>query len=91
MLELLNNKITQGLLASIAFAIIAWCIKRIIFLHDEKKIYNLIKSSNQRFRSTEAISSNLNLESARVQHVAGKSKKIIRNEKEKESWRLRDE
>ncbi|MFQ2114534.1 hypothetical protein ACK337_19550 [Aeromonas veronii] len=65
-------------------------IKERAFQVDEAKIFEFIRNSSYRykFRSTEAISSATNLTRARVEEVATNSDRIIRNGKEKETWRL---
>ena len=80
--NLLSNGFVQSLLAAIAFGLLVWLIQKIRFIFDEKKIVKFIKSSKDRFRSTEAIVSDTNMEQSRIQHVCARSKKIRRNQKE---------
>lgn len=87
-MEFLSNGIVQGVLATLIFAVLGWCYKKIQFIRDERKIFNFIAASQHTFRSTEAIAAFTNLDTSRVQHVAANSKKIRRNSKEKESWCL---
>jgi len=86
--DLLNNGIVQSVIAAIAFSLLVWLYKKGHFWWDERNIVNFIKNSKDTFRSSEAIVSSTNLEASRIQHICSKSKKIRRNTKEKESWRL---
>lgn len=86
MAEFFKNGIVQSVIAALIFALLVWAYKKVHFWWDERKIFNFIKSSSHTFRSTEAIAASTNLEAARIQHVAAKSKKLRRNSKEKESW-----
>lgn len=59
---------------------------------DGKKIYDFLLKSRTNtdfnFRSTEAISSATKIPETRVAELCSRHKKIMRNEKEKQSWQL---
>ena len=92
--DILSNDIVKGALAAMIAAVVFWLIRKILFLMDENKILEFLKQSRgetgYRFRSTEAIVSATNLEQSRVQAICGNSKKIRRNQAEKESWCVAD-
>lgn len=86
--DIASNGIFQAVAGAIIFAVLVWLYKKALFWGDEKKIYNFIKQSTNRFRSTEAISAKTHIPPSRIEVVASKSKRIRRNSKEKESWCL---
>ena len=91
--EFFGNGIVQGLLVTLIAAFVLWVINFIRLKVDESKIVNFLLKSRRdtphSFRSTNAISSDINLNEERIRKVLGKSKKVRRNQKSKESWCLR--
>jgi len=61
---------------------------------DTNKIVNFLRGSANTteyiFRTTHRISSETNLPEDKIRKLCSKSRLIIRNQKEKESWRLAD-
>jgi len=88
----INNSIVQSVLAALIIAFLYWVIGYIRRRIDENKIVIFLKKSaaetEHNFRSTHAISSATNLTESRVNKVCSRSKRIRRNQKEKESWAL---
>lgn len=68
-----------------------WLYKLLKFKVDESTILNFFKESggNNKFQSTEAISTGTHLDIARISQVCIKSKAIERNANEKELWCLK--
>ena len=90
--ELINPNIVQGVLATLVASLIIWMLAGIKAKYDQNKIISFLKKSkketNHTFRTTHAIASETNLSKERVGKLGSKSKKIKRNQKEKESWKL---
>ena len=84
--------IIQGAIGTLSvefiLGVIACGVYKYRFHRDEGKIFEFIKNSEHTFRSTEVIASELHLETRRIEHVAMRSKKIERNKKKNESWRM---
>ena len=76
---------------TVILGIKVWLYKLLKFKVDESTILNFFKESgdNNKFQSTEAISTGTHLDKARISQVCIKSKAIERNTKEKESWCLK--
>lgn len=89
---LLSNGIFQAVVAALLVAVILWFVRRYMYTRDEQKIIDFLRLSAAqagfRFRTTESIVAATHLSENRVKDVCGSSKRIARNEKEKESWRL---
>lgn len=94
MKEIFQNGIVQGVIVALIVAFIFWVIRHFKFKHDEKTLINFLGESKREtshtFRTTHAISSATNLSEERIRKVCNKSKKITRNQREKESWKLSD-
>jgi hypothetical protein len=92
--EFLNNGIVQSVLGALIVAGLFTVYRNRVFRKDENRIVEFLKQSaietGNTFRSTHAISSELDLTEERVKVVCSKSKLIKRNLKEKQSWRLFD-
>ncbi len=65
------------------------------FLRDKKvenKIIEFLEKSQKEYgyeyRTTHAISSEINISEEKIRNLCNKSKRIKRNQKEKETWRL---
>jgi hypothetical protein len=88
------NPILSGLAVAAILGFLAWLNKWRKDRRDNNKIYQyLIKSAQQtsyEFRSTEAISSDTGIPEDRVANLCSRHKKIKRNEKEKQLWKLRE-
>ncbi len=88
------KEIAAGVAIAVAIAgLFLWLIQWVKDRRDTDKIYKfLLRSSKERgwaFRTTRAISSATNIPTERVSGLCGRDKRIRRNEKEKESWRIR--
>ena len=87
-----GNGIVQGVLATLIGALLLWFISFIRLKADESKIVKFLmksqKETQHTLRSTNAISSDLNLSEDRLRKICSKSKKVRRNQKDKESWCL---
>lgn len=89
--------IVIGVSAGVAIQIINFVSKYINFYQEEKIIVDFLKESIKSpkspkgFRSTIIICNAVNLPEERVRYICSRSKKIRRNEKEKESWTLKGE
>ena len=92
MKDLINNGIVQGALAALVAAFVIWMIRAICIRMDEKKIITFLQKSaaetELHFRTTHAIASATSLPEERVSKICGRSRRIRRNQKEKESWIL---
>ena len=93
--EYVIEGIIIGVSAGVAIQIINIASKYINFYLEEKIIVDFlkesVKSSKYTFRSTIIICNAVNLPEERVRYICHRSKKIRRNEKEKESWTLKGE
>ena len=93
--EYVIEGIVIGVSAGVAIQIINFVSKYINFYHEEKIIVDFLKESIKSskypkgFRSTIIICNAVNLPEERVRYICNRSKKIRRNEKEKESWTLK--
>jgi hypothetical protein len=71
---------------------VAWLFKWFQDKRDREKIYKFLRRSVKEkgwaFRTTHAISSSTKIPEHRVSKLCRRDKRIKRNEKEKESWRL---
>ncbi len=87
-----NNGLVSTLIATTLVAIAVWIRKCWIDRRDGNKIYNFMLTSKSKtdfkFRTTEAISSDIKISESRVAELCSKHPKIKRNEKEKQSWQL---
>ena len=91
--EYVIEGIVIGVSAGVAIQIINIVSKYINFHQEEKIIVNFLKEAikeyHKGFRSTIIICNAVNLPEERVRYICNRSKKIRRNEKEKESWTLK--
>jgi hypothetical protein len=89
--DFMKNAIV-GIIVSLIVAFIIWTIQKFREKRAEEKIISFMNESAKitswKFRSTPAISSHTNISSEKIEKICSKSKKIKRNEKEKESWKL---
>ena len=87
-----NNPLVSALVAAVVLAVLGSASKLYRDHRDSTKVYDLLLKSkhetNFTFRSTEAISSDTKISEKRVAELCTKHRKIKRNEKEKQSWRL---
>lgn len=99
MIEFISNNalacgIVGGVVAGILVTLLIWIPRKIKATRDSATIYEFLKKSEQEgkytFRSTEAISSHTGIPEARIAELCTNHDKIKRNEKEKQSWRLKD-
>lgn len=90
----MNDPILVGIVSGIAVIIIISIAKMAKDKSDTNKIISFLQTSlnttDHKFRSNHAISSDTNLPEERVRILCSKSKKIKRNTNEKESWQLVD-
>jgi len=87
-----NNKIVSTLIGAAIVAAATWLLKRLRDRRDSNKIYRYFlksaASTGWTFRSMQAISSATHIPTSRVADLCGSDKRLKRNEKEKDSWRL---
>jgi hypothetical protein len=88
-----NNKLISSLTAAAILGLIAWIWRWRKDRRDVNAIYDFLGTSKSQteftFRSTEAIASHTGIDEGRVALLcAHHRKRIQRNEKEKQSWRL---
>lgn len=87
-----NNNLASALAVAVILAIVGGAWKWTVDSRDSKKIYDFLFESKSNtdfsFRSTEAISSHTNISESRVANLCSRHPKIIRNQKEKQSWRI---
>jgi hypothetical protein len=87
-----TNSIASALVVAVILGALAWLNKWRKDRRDSNKIYQFLigsaKQTSFQFRSTEAISSDTGIPEDRVANLCSRNKKIKRNEKEKQSWRL---
>ena len=88
----MDNQIIIGIVSGIAIIIIIGVINMIKVKIDTSTIIsflkNSVKTTDNTFRSSHAISSETNLSEERVRNLCSKSKLIKRNTNERESWQL---
>ena len=91
--DILSNGIVQKVVGGILVVFIIWLISKVRQWQTEKKIVTFLeKSENETgyiFRSTNSISSELNISESNINNICSSSLKIVRNKKEKQSWKLR--
>jgi hypothetical protein len=91
----MKQEIIIGVSIALAGAVLigmkAWLHSIVKFKMDESAILRSFEESSgdYKFRSTDAISVETDIDTARVSEVCIKSKDIERNSKEKESWCLK--
>jgi hypothetical protein len=85
-----ENPLGSTLAAAAVVAFLGWTISSLKDWRDGEKIYRLLKSSTDRFRSTHALAAGTRLAESRVAALCSKHSRIRRNELEKQSWRLTD-
>lgn len=89
----MGDKIIIGIVVMVVVVAHGWLFKWIKLKMDEGTIMKFLQEScDQKYSSSEIISSNTNIKISRVTRVCSKSKTIKRhtftnNPKEKESWR----
>lgn len=88
-----TKEIAAGVAIALASAgIVLWFIRWLKDRRDTDKVYKfLVRSSKERgwsFRTTHAISVGTKLPESRVSELCRRDKRIRRNDKQKESWRL---
>lgn len=80
--------ITYGIIRTLA-----WFSRRRATKRDNDNIYRFLldseKESEHEWRSTEAISKHTNIPPEKVVELCSRDKRIERNEKQREVWRLR--
>ncbi len=88
----LSDQIIIGIVSGVIVVVLLGIWKVIHDQKDTDKIITFLNNSeattDNTFRSNHAISSDTNLSEDRVRKLCSKSRKIKRNTKEKESWRL---
>ncbi|KHO63677.1 hypothetical protein [Pseudomonas flexibilis] len=87
-----NNALLSGLILAAIIGIISWLWRAHQNRRDSNAIFKFLTASKAEtphtFRSTEAIASKTKLTQSRVEELCTKHKKIQRNAKEKQSWKL---
>lgn len=88
-----SKEIAAGVAIVVAIAgALAWLFKWSQDKRDRDKIYKFLRRSAKErgwaFRTTHAISSATKIQENRVSKLCNRDKRIKRNDKEKESWRL---
>jgi len=87
-----GDQIILGIASGLGVAILLGTWKFINDKRDTNRIIDFLKNSEaateQRFKSSHAISSDTNLSEERVRKLCSKTGRIKRNTREKESWRL---
>lgn len=87
-----NNALLSGLILATIVGITHWLWRSHQDRRDSDAILNFLTASQAEtphtFRSTETISSKTKLTQSRVEALCIKHKKIQRNSKEKQSWKL---
>ncbi len=91
--EYVIEGIVIGVSAGVAIQIINFVSKCIDFYHEEEIIVDFLKESIKKypkgFRSTIIICNAVNLPEERVRYICNRSKKIRRNERKRETWKLK--
>jgi hypothetical protein len=87
-----ENALVSGILAALVIALLGWLLKVARDGRDSKAIYDfLVRSASESghtFRSTHAISAATKISETRVAELCSRHRKIARNEKEAQTWRL---
>ncbi len=92
-MELLsNNSFVGALVSGLAILLISWLFSLIIKKYRAEKVYNILKDGlkvkEKSFLPTAYLSSKSGYTQAQVESLCSYHKKIYRNEKQLESWRL---
>lgn len=89
-----DNPLVSAIIAGLILAAVFWTIRKLKDRSDSQKIYSFLQSSSAgteyAFRTTAAISSGTSIAESRVAELCSKDKRIKRNERERQSWRLED-
>lgn len=93
MWELLSNNSFVGALASgLAILFIGWLVSLIVKKYRAGKVYGILKKGlkekNKTFLPSAYLSAKSGYTQAQIESLCGHHKKIDRNEKQLESWRL---
>jgi hypothetical protein len=87
-----ENALVAGIIAAIVVALLGWLVKVLRDRRDSSAIYEfLIQSAahtEHTFRTTHAISAATHIPESRVAELAGRDRRITRNQLEAQSWRL---
>lgn len=87
-----SNSLISALVCAAIIAIFRSLWNHIKNTKDNEKVFDFLKKSTVNtphiFRSTEAIAAGTNLTESRVEAICAKHPRILRNTKEKQSWRL---
>lgn len=87
-----SNSLVSALVAAAVLAIFGGCLKWYRDYTDSNKILDFMRKSKSEtkytFRSSEAISSYTKLTQSRVEDLCSKHPMIMRNENQKQSWRM---
>ncbi|QGX40162.1 hypothetical protein [Permianibacter aggregans] len=87
-----NNALLSGLILAAIIGIVSLLWRKYQDHQDSEAIFNFLIASEAEtphtFRSTEAIAAKTKLTQNRVEELCTKHKKIQRNSKEKQSWKL---
>jgi len=87
-----SNSLISGLIVAAVIGMSTCLWNHIKNTKDNDKVFSFLKKSTINtphiFRSTEAIAAETNLTETRVEAICAKHPKILRNTKEKQSWRL---
>ena len=88
----MQEQIITGIVSGLAVALVIWVTKLVRNKRDTDRITDFLARSKETtgfsFRSTHAIASATHISEERVRTLCGNCKRIKRNEKERESWRL---
>jgi len=91
--DFFTNGIVQGVIVGILLLFISWIMLKARDKKIETKVIAFLENSNREtdyiFRSTNSISSELNLNNSKVNNICSSSKEIARNKNDRESWKLR--
>jgi hypothetical protein len=83
-----ENPLVSAVVAGLILTGMAWTIKKLKDKSDSRRIYKFISESNYTFLNTAAISSATHISEVRVAELCSKDKRIKRNAREKQSWRI---
>jgi hypothetical protein len=88
----MEREIVAGTIAAIVVALLGWLAKVLRDRRDTNAIYRFLMQSaadtEHTFRTTHAISAGTHIPETRVAALAGRDRRITRNQLEAQSWRL---
>lgn len=88
-----KNSFLGALVSGLLILLVGWLIKLAVTKHRSNRVYNILKSGlsgkKKSYLPTAFLSSKTGYTQSQIELLCSHHKKIVRNEKELESWRVK--